>query len=354
MKPQTILAVLLAASLYWMYLLYSPYLMSMLIASLLAVSTYPFKRRLSEMTGSVFLAASLSTLILAALFFAPLGYFLAKLTIYLQHFNPQKLETITDYLQDIIQRAPEFFGTSKSYVSDFLASFNASELAKKALTYAGTIGAVSASFVKNALMIIVFYFFAHLYGPKLVAYFKHIINLPPDDAIVLSSEVSSVMSIVFYSILLTATLEGALFGIAVSFMGYNGLLFGIMFGFASLIPVVGGALMWVPFSLYELSEGHTGGAVFIALYTIVVISVVADTFIKPVIIKSIDSRLSKTETKRNELIIFFAILAGLTSFGFWGMVLGPAITAFFMALLTLLERNNAITETAVGIDGAER
>jgi len=347
MKPQTILALLLAASLYWMYLLYSPYLMSILIASLLAVSTYSFKSRIRELSGSVIVAASVSTLLMAVLFFAPLGYFLAKLTIYLQHFDPQKLATITDYLQDIIRRAPEAFGTSKHYVSNILNSLDPADLAKKALSYAGTIGTISASFVKNAMMIIVFYFFAHLYGQKLIAYFRHIINLPADDANLLSGEVSSVMSVVFYSIILTATLEGALFGIAVSFMGYNGLLFGIMFGFASLIPVVGGALMWVPFSLYELSEGNTGGAVFIAIYTIVVISVIADTFIKPVIIKSIDSRLSKTETKRNELIIFFAILAGLTSFGFWGMILGPAITAFFMTVLTLLERNNTIIEPPV-------
>jgi len=345
-KPQTIMAILVAASLYWMYLLYSPYLMSILIASLLAVSTYTFKRRLRELTGSVFASAALSTLMMAALFFAPLGYFLAKLTIYLQHFDPATLEAITAYLQELIHRAPEFFGHSKSYVSNFIASYDPAELTKKALTYAGTIGSISASFVKNAVMIIVFYFFAHLYGQRLAAYFKRVINLPPDDASLLGAELSSVMSIVFYSILLTAALEGALFGIAVSFMGYNGLLFGILFGFASLVPIVGGALMWIPFSLYELSLDHMGGAVFIALYTIIVISVIADTFIKPVIIKSIDHRLSKTETKRNELIIFFAILAGLTSFGFWGMILGPAITAFFMALLTLIERKNSIAEHA--------
>ena len=344
MKPQTIFAILLAASLYWMYLLYSPYMMSILIASLLAVSTYSFKRWLRELTGSVTAAASISTLLMAILFFAPLGYFLAKLTIYLQHYDPQKLETITLYLQNIIDRAPGFFGTSKSYISDFLTSFDPADLTKKALAYAATIGSISASFVKNALMIIVFYFFAHLYGLRLVTYFKRVINLPPEDARLLGEEVSSVMSIVFYSILLTAALEGALFGIAVSFMGYNGLLFGIMFGFASLIPVVGGALMWIPFTLYELSQGYTGGAIFIAVYTVVVISVIADTFIKPVIIKSIDVRLSKTETKRNELIIFFAILAGLTSFGFWGMILGPAITALFMALLILMERKNAINQ----------
>ena len=342
MKPQTVFAILFAASLYWMYLLYSPYMMSILIASLLAVSTYSFKRRLQELTGSVIAAAGISTLMMAMLFFAPLGYFLAKLTIYLQHYDPQKLATITHYLQDIIDRAPGFFGTSKSYISDYLAAFDPADLTTKALAYAATIGSISASFVKNALMIIVFYFFAHLYGEKLVTYFKRVITLPPEDARLLTEEVSSVMSIVFYSILLTAALEGTLFGVAVSLMGYNGLLFGIMFGFASLIPVVGGALMWIPFTLYELSQGHTGSALFIAAYTVIVISIVADTFIKPVIIKSIDYRLSKTETKRNELIIFFAILAGLTSFGFWGMILGPAITALFMALLILMERKNGI------------
>ena len=354
MKPQTIFFILLGASLYWMYLLYQPYLMSMLIASLLAVSTYGIKHKIRTLTGSTAAGAALSTLLLAALFFAPLGYFLAKLTIYLQHFDPQKLQHITSYLQSVIDDAPEFLGTSKSYFTDILSEFNAGDLTAKALKIAGSIGSVSASFLKTALMIIVFYFFAHLYGARLIAYFKRVINLPKEDATLLGGEVSSVMSIVFYSILFTATLEGALFGIAVSFMGYNGLLFGIMFGFASLIPVIGGGLMWIPFTLYELSLGHTGNALFIALYTIIVISVIADTFIKPLIIKSIDDRLSKTETKRNELIIFFAILAGLTSFGFWGMILGPAITAFFMALLLLMERRNEIDEKTVISGSGER
>lgn len=349
MKPQTIFTVLIAASLYWMYLLYQPYLMSILIASLLAVSTYSFKHRLRSYFGSTTAAAAVSTILMALLFFAPLGYFLAKVTIYLQHIDAHSLDRIMDYLRHLIENAPEFLGTSKSWTADMLDSFHPADLTAKALKIAGTIGSVSASFVKNALMIIVFYFFAHLYGARLIAYFKRIINLPPEDSHLLGNEVASVMSIVFYSILATAALEGALFGIAVSFMGYNGLLFGIMFGFASLIPLIGGALMWVPFTLYELAYGNVGAALFIMLYTVIVISVFADTFVKPMIIKSIDDKLSKTETKRNELIIFFAIIAGLTSFGFWGMILGPAITAFFMALLMLIERKNAIREKPVGI-----
>jgi predicted PurR-regulated permease PerM len=145
---------------------------------------------------------------------------------------------------------------------------------------------------------------------------------------------------------LDGVFEGALFGIAIAFMGYNGLLFGIMYGFASLIPVVGGALMWIPFMIYELSHGHTGSAVFITLYSIIVISIIADTIIKPVIIKEINFRIVKTNAQMNELLIFFAIIAGLGAFGFWGMILGPAITAFFLALLKLIEqRQKTVIET---------
>jgi predicted PurR-regulated permease PerM len=96
-------------------------------------------------------------------------------------------------------------------------------------------------------------------------------------------------------------------------------------------------LMWVPFMIYELTLGHTGNALVIALYSIIVISIIADTFIKPMIIKYIGLNFIKSSTKINELLVFFSILAGLTAFGFWGMVLGPAITAFFMALLKLYE-----------------
>jgi predicted PurR-regulated permease PerM len=159
-----------------------------------------------------------------------------------------------------------------------------------------------------------------------------------DETTLLAKELSSVMSVVFYSIITTAMFEGVLFGVAISFMGYNGLLFGIMYGFASLIPVVGGILMWLPFMVYEFAMGNSSNAIFIALYSIVVISIIADTFIKPLIIKEINKRLLKEDdTRMNELVIFFAIIAGLATFGFWGMILGPAITAFFLTILKLFE-----------------
>lgn len=345
MKPQYFLALLFLAALYWIFILYQPYWMSIMIASLLAISTVNIQRRLELLTRSTLAAALLSTFLLAVLFVAPLGYFLTTMTIKLNNLDPLFLEQLYAQLQTWIANTPASLEFIKPQLEGWLQEISLSALAANALGMAATIGQYSASFVKTALLIIIFYFFALYYGNSIIAFLKKVIQLPAQDTTLLGFELSSVMSVVFYSIITTAMFEGALFGIAVGFMGYNGLLFGIMYGFASLLPVIGGVLMWLPFMMYELSLGNTGNAIFIALYSIVLISIIADTFIKPLIIKQINLRIVKSEAKMNELIIFFAIIAGLTTFGFWGMILGPAITAFFLTLLKLLEQHRFMPQT---------
>ncbi len=338
MRPQHFLGLLFIAALYWMYLLYKPFLLSIMIASLLAISTANIQQALEKNIGSSMGAAFVSSLLLAILFFAPLGYFLTELTIWLNSIDPRKVEQFYTHLQAWVDDLPPLLEAIKPRLETALEEMSIGNFTANALLVAGKIGSYSASFVKNALLVIIFYFFAQYNGKKIVDYLKRVIQLPRHDTALLGFEISSVMSVVFYSIIATAVFEGALFGIAVSFMGYNGLLFGIMYGFASLLPIIGGALMWIPFMLFELSRGNTGSAIFIALYSIIVISVIADTFIKPLIIRYINDHLIQTEAKMNELLIFFAIIAGLGTFGFWGMILGPAITAFFLALLKLIEK----------------
>ena len=111
----------------------------------------------------------------------------------------------------------------------------------------------------------------------------------------------------------------------------------ILYGFASLIPVVGGVIMWLPIIIYEATTSVTN-AIIIAVYSILMISVIADTFIKPMIIKYINKKVVKTPTTINELLIFFSIVAGLSTFGFWGMIIGPAMVTFFISIMLLLKK----------------
>lgn len=349
MKPQYFVAILFATSLYWMYLLYTPFLLGMIIAALLAISTANIQNFFEKVLKSKFLAALSSSFLLAVLFFVPLGYFLVTLTVKLNGVDPIVFKNIEMLIKDFLVSPPEYLLFLKPYMDNLMKDISVDSIAAYALTFTGDIGSLSAGYLKNSFLVIVFYFFAQYNGGFVLDLLKRVVQMSVDETTLLAKELSSVMSVVFYSIIVNAMFQGLLFGVAISFMGYNGLLFGIMYGFASLIPVVGGALMWLPFMLYEFSIGNSSNALFIALYSVLVISVIADTFIKPLIIKEINLRLLKEDdAKMNELIIFFAIIAGLTTFGFWGMILGPAITAFFLTILKLFEARTKECESNQG------
>ena len=64
-----------------------------------------------------------------------------------------------------------------------------------------------------------------------------------------------------YSSILSMVLQGMLFGILMAFYGYNAILLGVFYGFASLIPVVGGTLVWLPVACYELYLGNFTNAI---------------------------------------------------------------------------------------------
>lgn len=338
MKPQYFVGILFATSLYWMYFLYTPFLLVITIAALLAISTANLQNLLESIFSSKLLAALISSFLLAALFFAPLGYFLATLTIKLNNLEPETFANVETYIRSFIATPPEYLLFLKPYAVDIVKEIDINSLTSNAIQIATKIGSFSAGFLKNAFLVIIFYFFVQYNGTSIIQFLKRVVQMSIEETTVLGKELSSVMSVVFYSILINAMFQGVLFGVAISIMGYNGILFGIMYGFASLVPLIGGVVMWLPFMLYEFSLGNTNQAIFIAIYSIVAISIVADTFMKPLIIKEINERLLKAEDARmNELVIFFSIIAGLSTFGFWGMILGPAITAFFLTILKLFE-----------------
>lgn len=313
--------------------LYEPFLMIITIASLLAIATYNINLRLYSLVKSRRIAALLSTALLFILFFAPIVYTITSIGGLVNTFDPAIIEKIQTYFKSFDYHLPSSIAFLEPTLTDFIEHINIAQISSSALTYLGSFGKNSAEFLKDMLLIIIFFFFASLNGKDLVDYIKSVMPIDAQEVNFVFSEVTNVMGVVFYSILVSAIFQGVLFSIIGIYFGYDGLLLGIFYGFASLIPVIGGALMWVPLCSYEIAHGNITSAIIIALYSIVVISIIADTFIKPLMIKYINDKLVKTPTNVNGLLIFFAIFAGLTTFGFWGMILGPAITTLFISLL---------------------
>jgi predicted PurR-regulated permease PerM len=265
---------------------------------------------------------------MSLLLFAPMIYLATVGVGYVSSIDIEGIKQTVQAIKNLTVDMPLIHDLANEYLCDEKIT----EYVKASTSYVTVAGGMGFGFIKNMVFVVIFYFFINYYGNK---FFDTILKLLPVDRDKGSSmiqDVSATMEIVFYSIIVTAIFEGLLFGVIMSSYGFNGLFFGMVYGFASLIPIVGGIIVWLPVSLYAWTKIDSKTAIIIASYSVVVISIIADTFIKPMIIKVIKEDFLKSDIKINSILIFFSIIAGMSTYGFWGMILGPAITAFLIAI----------------------
>jgi predicted PurR-regulated permease PerM len=310
------------------YSVYKPFLLSLTVAVLLSMATFNLTKSLTESTGSAHIAAAMATLLLTLLLFAPIVYLATVGVTYMSQLDSAGIKESIYAIKDFLDDVPFFQRFTDAYLNDSQISFYINE----STSYATAAGGAGLGFMKNMFFVVVFYFFINYYGNR---FFDTILELLPvsvEKGRKMIEEVSATMEVVFYSVIVTAIFEGFLFGIIMSYFGFNGLFFGVIYGFASLIPVIGGLVVWAPVSLYVWTKIDSQTAIIIISYSIIVISIIADTFVKPMIIDVIKKDFLKSSIKINSIVIFFSIIAGMSTYGFWGMILGPAVTSFLIAI----------------------
>lgn len=314
--------------------LFTPFWIPISVGTLLAVSTSSLNHIFRKITNDRnILTASLTTTALIILFLAPFLYAVTKLAIYAGNIDSDYIAKTVNFIKNFDFSLPGAFSSWEPRLKEFIASFNIGPVIKQVAAYISTIGKSSANFMIELMLIVVFYFFANIYGRFLILFIKRTMPVESGHIDQIFNEVSNTMSVVLYSTIATSVLQGLLFGVMIAFFGYDGLLMSIVYAFASMLPVVGGTLVYIPISIYEFSMGNKFEAIFILIYSIIMISTIADNFVKPLLIKFINSKLVNNPANINELLIFFAMMAGLSTFGFWGLILGPAIVTLFVACL---------------------
>ena len=123
--------------------------------------------------------------------------------------------------------------------------------------------------------------------------------------------------------LLVAVVQGALGGLAFWFLDIGAaVLGGVVMAVLSLLPAVGAALVWVPVALYLLLTGEVGQAAALCAWGALVIGSV-DNVVRPVLVGR--------QTRIPDYLVMISTLGGIAAFGVNGFVIGPAITAIFLA-----------------------
>lgn len=120
-----------------------------------------------------------------------------------------------------------------------------------------------------------------------------------------------------------AIVQGTIGGVTLAALGINGaLLWGVLMTFASLIPSIGSALVWVPVSLYLFAIGETTSAFILVGMGAGVIGLL-DNILRPILVGR--------DTKLPDYLVLLSTLGGIALFGINGFVIGPLVAALFLA-----------------------
>jgi len=321
-------AMLFMLALLGAYSVYHPFLLPIAVAMLLTMATFNLTKKMVYYTRSDKISATLSTILLSLLLFAPIVYLATVGVGYISQIDNAGIKETFNTVKRLSEEIPFFKNLSAQYLTDEKITAYVDEIT----TYVTVAGSAGLGFMKDMFLVVVFYFFINYNGNRFFDIVLALLPVAPNRGAKMMQEVSATMEVVFYSVIVTAIFEGFLFGIIMSTFGFNGIFFGVIYGFASLVPIIGGVIVWAPVSLYVWTKIDSQSAIIIAGYSVIIISIIADTFIKPMIIEMIKVDFLKSTMQINAIVIFFSILAGMSTYGFWGMILGPAITSFLIAI----------------------
>ncbi|MDY7229056.1 AI-2E family transporter [Hyalangium rubrum] len=200
--------------------------------------------------------------------------------------------------------------------------------AAKAVT--GVVAATGSFAFQTAMMLIAF-FFLLVDGRKLVDWLESISPLQTGQTTEILIEFRHVVIAVLMSSLATAGVQSvaALVGYLIARVPVPFFFAGVTF-FLALVPAIGAAVVCLVAALILLATGHPWAALFLAVWGVVVVGLV-DNVIKPLLVRR--------GLHLHGAIVFFSLLGGLAAFGTVGLLIGPLIVSFFLALLRIHERD---------------
>lgn len=149
-----------------------------------------------------------------------------------------------------------------------------------------------------------------------------------------------------YGGVIVSLVQGVVAGIGYVVAGVpSPVLWGLVTCLAALVPLGGAALVWAPAVAWLFLVGETGHAVFLLLWSALLVSTL-DNVLRPWL-------LSKHSGEAiHPLVLLFAVLGGIGLFGMSGIVFGPLLIAF-LTTLAVLYRKHVVPMLAARAAGAD-
>lgn len=328
-------------SFYLLYQILSPFLTPILWAVLVAIIFFPpFQRLRRLMKERAVFSALTMTFLLVLLIILPFTFLtiaLANEVTDFYHWVQEMVKTgrLEAYAEDfksipifhaVLTGLGRFIDFSKVDSPDMLLK-NIQQMSTFLLNQTTNILKGLSTFVFGFFFTLLSLYYLFKDGDHLLRRLKEIAPLPSKQRDLLIHRFTQMAQATIYGGILVATVQGILGGLVFWVLGLPSPVFwGTAMAFLSFIPIGGTALIWAPAALILIVQGVYLKGVILLGIGVFGISMV-DNFIRPLFISS--------KTNIHPLLLFFAVLGGIQSFGLVGLVAGPMIATFCLTLIEI-------------------
>ena len=341
---------LLAASLW----IFSSFLNYLLVGAVLALATSHVFNALVNAVDNAnapawvqkskrALAAVLLTLFFLMMIFLPLIYFISVTYDQISGMDLEQVKQTVIDMADLavafVDRIPMLKAPLERLLSEGISFLKGPGIEVLVNGVKGLVSGAGSLF-GQIVWILLFYFLFNLYGHQILRFTANLMPMSLKHEEYLYRECTGTVAVVFYGTLFNMAAQGLAFGVLMAIIGgYNAFYLGVLTGFCSVVPLIGAALVYVPVIALELFAGHYLTAVVIFGFAWVVMGFLIDNILRLVFIGYLKKMFGFQYTM-NEILILLAIMAGIATFGFWGLIIGPSVLALTLAAANLFSSQN--------------
>lgn len=185
----------------------------------------------------------------------------------------------------------------------------------------------TANFVTNLLLMFFVLYYMLIHGRKMEEYLGEMMPLKNKNREILSTETDIMIRANAIGIPLLAVIQGLVGALGYAIFGINDIaVWGFLTAVASLIPIVGTGIIWVPLMIYLFATGSTWQGIGLGIYSLAILTNV-DYVARITLLRKIGNV--------HPLITIFGIIVGVGMFGFLGLVFGPLLISYFIVLVKI-------------------
>lgn len=328
---------------YQLYLCFAPFAAPLVLAGVVVLTFYPLTERVVKILwGSRTLGALAMLLGVTALVLVPTVFLLSLLVSeatetyqgvqqLAEETGRSPLAASGSWLAATWQGLAERFPILSSVSSVDLSGVGLQASKRISQWVAAEAAGLAENLVVSALnvavmMIALFFLFRD--GDRIARLLRELIPMESAQKDRILKRVYDTVSAVVQSSMLIAAIQGTVAGLGYLVIGRLGTsaLLGFLTAVASLIPVVGASLIWLPTSVYVMLTGEVWRGVALLLWGAIAVGMV-DNFVRPLVIGG--------RVELPTLLLLLALLGGLRLYGFLGIFVAPVIVAVVLALVEI-------------------